>query len=288
MVSNLLVRIDLSRKDFSKGQRKIADYIAEHYDTTAFLTASCLGELVGVSESTVVRFASQLGYDGYPQLQKAMQELILDQLRFSDRIEITAARAGDNVMQSVLEQDILKLRRTADHISREDFFCVVDSIISAENIYLFGDATASYLAGYFGHYLDLFLGNIRLLDTFSTDTVYEKMPRISERDVLFVISVSRCSDTAAEAVRFAKERGAHVIAVTDSMNPSVASKADSVLLARCDSISVYEDLTAPLCLINALLTAVIVRRKDAITDALSVLDREDHFAESAEKETAYE
>ena len=139
MVSNLLVRIDLSRKDFSKGQRKIADYIEEHYDSAAFMTAAKLGEVVGVSESTVVRFATQIGYDGFPYLQKAMQEMIRDKLNSIQRIEVTTGRIGDSdVVESVLNQDIDKIRRTIDEVSREDFRKTVNAIINAKNIYVFG------------------------------------------------------------------------------------------------------------------------------------------------------
>ena len=155
MLSNLLVRIDLSRKDFSKGQRKIADYIEEHYDSAAFMTAAKLGDEVGVSESTVVRFATQIGYDGFPYLQKAMQEMIRDKLNSVQRIEVTTGRIGDSdVVESVLNQDIDKIRRTIDEVSREDFKKTVDAIINARHIYVFGAKSSSYIANFFAYYLE--------------------------------------------------------------------------------------------------------------------------------------
>lgn len=274
MVSNLLVRIDRSRKDFSKGQRKIAAYIEEHYDTAAFMTASKLGEVVGVSESTVVRFATQIGYDGYPYLQKAMQEMIRDKLNSIQRIEVTTGRIGsDDVVESVLNQDIDKIKRTLEEISREDFNAAVDAIIHAENIYLFGVKSASYIASFFGYYLDLIFGNVHLLNSTSKTTTYEKLFRITERDVMIGISFPRYSTMAVDAMSFAHERGARVIAVTDSMISPLVANADHVLLARSDIASVVDTLVAPLSLINALLVAIVIRCKDQIADTFRSLEQ---------------
>ena len=274
MVSNLLVRIDMSRKEFSKGQKRIAAYIEEHYDTAAFMTAAKLGEVVGVSESTVVRFATQIGYDGYPYLQKAMQEMIRDRLNSIQRIEVTTGRIGDgDVVESVLNQDIDKIKRTIEEVSREDFASAVEAITNAEHIYIFGVKSASHIAGFFGYYLDLIFGNVNILNSTSKTTTYEKLFRISEKDVMIGISFPRYSSMAVDAMNFAHERGAQVIAITDSMISPLVSAADSVLLARSDIASVVDTLVAPLSLINALLVAIVIRCKDQIIDTFSTLEQ---------------
>ena len=273
MVSNLLVRIDLSRKTFSKGQRRIASYIEEHYDEAAFMTAAKLGEVVGVSESTVVRFATQIGYEGYPYLQKAMQEMIRDKLNSMQRIEVTTGRIGnDDVVESVLNQDIDKIKRTIDEISREDFKKTVDAIINAENIYVFGVKSASHIAGFLAYYLDLIFGNVHVLDSTSKTTTFEKLFRISDKDVIIGISFPRYSTMAVEAMNFAHERGAQVVAITDSMISPLVANADEVLLARSDIASVVDTLVAPLSLINALLVAIVIERKGEIIHTFAALE----------------
>lgn len=274
MISNLLVRIDMSRKDFSKGQRRIASYIEEHYDTAAFMTAAKLGEVVGVSESTVVRFAAQIGYDGYPYLQKAMQEMIRDKLNSIQRIEVTTGRIGDDdVVETVLNQDIDKIKRTIEELSREDFKKAVNAIINAENIYVFGVKSASHIAGFFAYYLDLIFGNVHVLDSTSKTTTYEKLFRISDRDVMIGISFPRYSTMAVDAMNFAHDRGAEVIAITDSMISPLVTNADEVLLARSDIASVVDTLVAPLSLINALLVDIVIECKEDIIHTFSELEQ---------------
>ena len=273
MLSNLLVRIDLSRKDFSKGQKKIASFIEEHYDTAAFMTAAKLGEVVGVSESTVVRFATQIGYDGYPYLQKAMQEMIRDKLNSIQRIEVTTGRIGSaDVVESVLNQAIDKIKRTIEEVSREDFKKTVNAIINAENIYVFGVKSASYIASFFAYYLELIFGNVHILDSTSKTTTYEKLFRISDKDVMIGISFPRYSAMAVDAMNFAHERGAEVVAITDSMISPLVTNADEVLLARSDIASVVDTLVAPLSLINALLVAIVIERKEDIIHTFSALE----------------
>ncbi|MBE6824020.1 MAG: MurR/RpiR family transcriptional regulator [Ruminococcaceae bacterium] len=274
MVSNLLVRIDMARDSFSKGQRRIANFIEEHYDEAAFMTASKLGDIVGVSESTVVRFATEIGYSGYPYLQKAMQEMIRDKLTSIGRIEVTAGRIGDkDVLDSVLNQDIDKIKRTIEEISREDFERAVESIINAEHIYIFGVKSASYIASFFGYYLDLMFGNVIMLNTTSKTTNYEKLFRITEKDVMIGISFPRYSTMAVDAMSFARERGAHVVAITDSMVSPLVSTADSILIARSDIASIVDSLVAPLSLINALIVAMVIKRKDEVKETFSKLEQ---------------
>lgn len=274
MVSNLLVRIDMNRDRFSKGQKRIANYIEEHYDEAAFMTASKLGEIVGVSESTVVRFATEIGYDGYPYLQKAMQEMIRDKLTSIQRIEVTTGRIGDkDVLESVLNQDIDKIKRTIEEISREDFERAVDAIINAEHIYIFGVKSASYIASFLGYYLDLMFGNVILLNTTSKTTNYEKLFRITDKDVMIGISFPRYSTMAVDAMGFALERGTHVVAITDSMVSPLVANADSILIARSDIASIVDSLVAPLSLINALIVAMVIKRKDDVKETFSKLEQ---------------
>lgn len=273
MEKHLFVRIDSKMNSLSKGQKLIAEFIEQHYDRAAFLTASKLGEYVGVSESTVVRFATELGYSGYPQLQKAMQEMIKDKLTSVQRIEVSAAKIGDgDVLENVLNQDILKIRRTLEETSREDFERAVNSIISAEKIYIFGTRSASSLANFLGYYFDLIFGNVHVVTTASRSGMYEALLRISDKDAIIGISFPRYSKTAASAMDFAHSRGAATIAITDSMLSPLVDSADSLLIARSDMASVVDSLVAPLSLINALIVATVIKRKDEVKETFETLE----------------
>lgn len=224
MEKHLLSRIEQLKPRLSKGQKRIARYIEEQYDKAAFMTASRLGETVGVSESTVVRFATEIGYDGYPKLQKAMQEMIRDKLTSVQRIEVTCNRIGSqSVLESVLNQDIDKIRTTLEETSRADFKAAVDAIVGAENIYIFAVRSSSALANFLGYYFDLIFGNVHVVSTTSSTEIYEKLLRIGEKDVMIGISFPRYSKRAVEAMQFASDRRARVVALTDSMiSPLVA------------------------------------------------------------------
>lgn len=273
MEKHLLVRIDAKMNSLSKGQKLIAEFIEQHYDQAAFLTASKLGEYVGVSESTVVRFATELGYNGYPQLQKAMQEMIKDKLTSVQRIEVSAAKIGDgDVLESVLNQDIQKIRRTLEETSREDFERAVNSIIEAENIYIFGTRSASSIANFLGYYFELILGNVHVVTTASRSGMYEALIRISDKDAIIGISFPRYSKTAACAMDFAASRGAATIAITDSMLSPLVDSADSLLIARSDMASVVDSLVAPLSLINALIVATVIKKKDEVKETFETLE----------------
>ncbi|MBQ9674188.1 MAG: MurR/RpiR family transcriptional regulator [Ruminococcus sp.] len=273
MIKHLLTRIELKMNTFSKGQKRIAKYIEEHYDKAAYMTAFRLGEIVGVSESTVVRFASELGYNGYPALQKAMQEMIKEKLTSVQRIEVTENRIGDgDILTSVLNQDIEKIRRTIDEVSREDFEKAISSISNAGNIYVVAVRSTSALAGFLGYYLELIFGNVRIINTSSKSGMYEQLFRISEKDVMIGISFPRYSTTAVEAMQFARERNADVIAITDSMVSPLVECADSVLIARSDMASVVDSLVAPLSLINAVIVACVLKQKDKVVETFRQLE----------------
>lgn len=273
MIAHLLTRIDLQMHTFSKGQKRIAEYIENHYDKAAFMTASKLGETVGVSESTVVRFATELGYDGYPKLQKAMQEMIRDKLTSVQRIEVTSTRIGDNdVLDSVLNQDIEKIRRTLEETSREDFYRAVQSIVKAKRIYIFGVRSTASLAQFLGYYFGLMFDNVRIINTTSHNQTYEQLFRICEEDVMIGISFPRYSTMAVDAMHFARERGASVIAITDSMVSPLVSEADDILLARSDMASIVDSVVAPLSLINALIVATVLEKKEEVTHTFRQLE----------------
>lgn len=273
MITHLLTRIDLCMHSFSKGQKRIAHYIEEHYDKAAFMTASKLGETVGVSESTVVRFATELGYEGYPKLQKAMQEMIRNKLTSVQRIEVTTTRIGnDNVLDSVLNQDIEKIRRTIEETSHEDFNRAVDGICNAKRIYIFGVRSTAAIANFLAYYFELIFDNVRVVNTTSSASAYEHIFRISENDVMIGISFPRYSSMAVEAMDFARSRGAHAIAITDSMASPLVQSADSILIARSDMASIVDSLVAPLSLINALIVATVLKKKEEVSENFRQLE----------------
>lgn len=273
MVEHLLSRIEMNRDKFSKGQNRIADFIEEHYDSAAFMTASKLGKKVGVSESTVVRFATQLGYSGYPKLQKAMQEMIRDKLTSVQRIDVTATRIGDNdVLDAIMNQDIDKIRRTLEEINREDFEKAVKSIVKARRIYIFGVRSTASLAEFLGYYFGLIFDNVRVITNTSKTHTYEQLFRISKDDVMIGISFPRYSTMAVDSMTLARERGANVIAITDSMVSPLVAAADEVLIARSDMASVVDSLVAPFSLVNALIVATVIEKKDEVTDTFKELE----------------
>lgn len=273
MVEHLLTRIEMNIKNFSKGQKRIANYIEEHYDTAAFMTAAKLGKTVGVSESTVVRFANELGYSGYPKLQKAMQEMIRDKLTSVQRIDVTSTRIGNNhVLDAIMNQDIEKIRRTLEETSHEDFEKAVKSIVNAKRIYVFGVRSTASLAQFLGYYLSLIFDNVRVITDTSKTHTYEQLFRIGKDDVMIGISFPRYSTMAVEAMSLARQRGANSIAITDSMVSPLVSAADEVLLARSDMASVVDSLVAPLSLINALIVATVLEKKDEVTDTFKELE----------------
>lgn len=273
MVTHLLGRIDMKISSMSKGQKLIAHFIEQHYDQAAFLTASKLGELVGVSESTVVRFATEIGYSGYPELQKAMQEMIKDKLTSVQRIEVTAAKIDNgDVLETVLNQDIQKIRRTIEETSRDDFKRAVDAIINAEHIYIYGARSASALANFLGYYFGLIFDNVHIITTGSRSGVYEGLFRISDKDALIGISFPRYSRVSVNAMSFAHSRGASTISITDNMLSPLVPHSTSVLIARSDMASVVDSLVAPLSLINALIVATVIEKKDDVKATFEALE----------------
>ncbi len=270
---NLLTQINDKMPGFSKGQKLIANYITGHYDKAAFMTASKLGNTVGVSESTVVRFATELGYDGYPKMQKAMQEMIRDKLTSVQRIEVTENRFGNSdILSNVLNQDIEKIRKTIEETSKEDFTNAVRAIANARTIYIFAVRSSAALASFLGYYYSLIFENVKVISNYGETEIYEKLFRIGENDVIIGISFPRYSNAAVKAMTFARRRGAKVIALTDSMTSPLCTLSDYVLIAKSDMASVVDSLVAPLSMINALIVATVVELDEEVEQTFSRLE----------------
>lgn len=260
MEDHLISRIQENMKTFSKGQRLIANYILEHYDKVAFMTASRLGATVGISESTVVRFATEIGYAGYPELQRAIQEMIRSRLTNVQRMEVTRERIGDNdVLDAVLNQDIEIIRRTMEYTSHKDFYAAVDSIIAARKIYILGARSCQALASFLSYYFELIFENVTLVKATSEAEIFQQMIHIDERDLIIGISFPRYSRKATKAMQFAHDSGAKVVAITDSETSPMAQYADHALLARSDIAAIIDTLVAPLSLIDALIVMTAMK-----------------------------
>lgn len=273
-MNDLITKIQSELPGFSKGQKQIARFILEHYDKAAFMTASRLGVTVGVSESTVVRFATELGYDGYPHLQRALQEMIRNKLTSVQRMEVAGDRMGGrDVLQTVLHADTDMIRVTLDEIDRDAFQGAVDALMGAKRIYILGVRSSSALASFLGFYFNLLFENVTLVHTNSVSEIFEQVLRAGPGDVLFGISFPRYSKRTLSAMKYARDRGARVIALTDSQLSPLARVADHVLLARSDMASFVDSLVAPLSVINALIVAVGMSRRDEIEQTFNKLER---------------
>jgi len=272
--TNLIAHISEHAAGFSKGQKRIAQYIQEHYESAAFMTAFKLGETVGVSESTVVRFAAELGFDGYPQLQKAMQELIRSKLTTVQRIEVTRARmADDEVLDNVMAYDMANIRQTLEELPRDVFYQAVDAIVEARRVYIFGAGSCRALANFLAYYLKLLLPDIHLIYTSSETEILEEMLQIGEQDAIIGLSFPRYSSKAVKTVHFAHSRQAKIIAITDSVLSPIAEYASYLLLAHSDMATIVDSLVAPLSIINALLVAVSLKKMDSNAARLTELEQ---------------
>lgn len=273
----------------SKGHKLIANYILAHYDKAAFMTAQKLGKTVGVSESTVVRFATMLGCDGYPALQRSLQDLMRSRLTAVQRIEVTSGQMnGDDVLERVLNLDIDRIRRTLEVTSKADFNKAVDRIISSNTIYIMGTRSSASLADFLGYYLSLIFPRVKVVPSSTTSELFERIMHIDKGDVMIGISFPRYSKQTVKALDFAKHNGASVIAITDSGTSPIAKYADSLLLARSDMASFVDSLVAPLSLINALIVAVSIRNLDKVSATFErleqVWDEYDVYTKSEEEE----
>lgn len=256
----LVQRLNHRGKKLSKSHRKIAECIVAHYDKVVFMTASRLGEYVGVSESTVVRFAAAMGYEGYPQLQKALQELIRHRLTASQRFEMTSDMDHAQVLNKVLKADIQNIRITLDELDINAFEEAIEKIIQARTIYVLGLRASAPIAQFFAHYLKFIFQNVRVVTSGISD-VFEQLARIDEGDLLIGISFPRYTSRSIEAMEFAHSRGASLIAITDGPMSPLYSTADTCLMAKSDMSSFVDSFAAALSLINALIVALGQRRR---------------------------
>lgn len=274
MEKDLLAILSEGSRKFSKGQRIIAKYILNNYDKAAFMTAGRLGKIVGVSESTVVRFASELGYDGYPSMRKALQEMIRNRLTSVQRIEVAKDMIDDtDIVRSVINSDIQNLQATLELLEEKSFNASIDAIIEAKNIYIVGMRTSTSLATLLGLYLNLLRNNVNVIHDVGASEIYEQIIRIGEGDLFIGISFPRYSSHTVDAMQFAKKMGAKSIAITDSAASPFEGIADLSLHAKSDMVSFLDSLVAPMSLINAIIVAVGIRNKENVSQTFERLER---------------
>ena len=268
---NILHTIEKGMGSFSKGQRRIARYILDNPDKAASMTASRLGELAQVSESTVVRFASELGCDGYPGMQRALQELLRSRLTAAQRFREADGRLSrKDLLGTVIQSDREKLRQLAAQADRKAFEDAVERVMAARHVYILGVRSSSFVAGYLHFYLHLLREHVTLVQSNAAGEIFEQLFRVGPEDVMIAISFPRYSQVTVNTVQFARDRGASIVALTDNSLSPVYPFSDTALLAPCEMISFIDSMVAPLSLVNALLAALAHRMG---TDASAVFSQ---------------
>lgn len=267
----LLARINQTGRRLSKGQKRIAEYIVNHYDKAAFMTASKLGDKVQVSESTVVRFAIALGYDGYPALQKALQEMIRNRLTAVQRVEMTGDMSESAVLGTVFKADMQNIRQTIEDLDEANFSRTVDALCEAERVYVVGVRSSAPLAQFLGYYMNFIRDNVMVITSGISD-VLEQVARVGEKDVVLGISFPRYSRRTIEAMNYAKGKGATVVSLTDTPLSPLGEASDFCLTARSDMASFVDSLVAPLSMINALIVAMSLRHREEISEHFAQLE----------------
>lgn len=271
--NELLGKIEAGYKKFSKGQKKIAAYVTENYDKAVFLTAAKLGEVVGVSESTIVRFAMQIGYTGYPDFQRALEEVVRNQLNSIQRMEVAYGRISQSeILKSVLQSDVEKIKLTLDNMDENTFETAVDIIAGARRVYIVGIRSCAPLASFLGFYLNLVCDNVASVITNSASEIFEQLIRIDESDVIIGISFPRYSMRTLKALEFASNRNAKVITLTDSIHSPMNLYSSCNLIARSDMVSIVDSLVAPLSIINAMVVALCMKKQTEVVKTLETLE----------------
>ena len=274
MNRDILTLIQENMHTFSKGQKRIANFILESYDKAAFMTASRLGKRVNVSESTVVRFAAELGFDGYPDMQRSLQKMIRNRLTSVQRIEVTNDRIGDqDLLYSVLQSDMEKIRQTLEEMDRDTFEHAVDAIVDARRIYIIGVRSSAAIATFLHFYFNLIFDNVVMVSAHTSSEMFESMLRVGDKDVVIGVSFPRYSSRTVQAMNFASDRGATTIAITDSEASPLADTSKYTLKARSDMASCVDSLVAPLSLVNALLVAVSRKKNDDLAHTFQSLEQ---------------
>ena len=273
MSNDIFARLDEEGKRWSKGQKRIAAYIRSDYDKAAFMTAARLGDTVGVSESTVVRFATELGYDGYPEMRRAMQEMVRSRMTSVQRIEVAGDMMdGENALKTVMNSDINNLQSTLEKLDRASFSAAVYAIENAQHLYIVGMRSSMALASFLGFYMNLLVDNVRTIQDTTANNVCEQIMHIGPGDVYIGISYPRYSASSYSAMEFARRRGATVIAITDNDSSPFSRLAHIRLYAGSDMVSFLDSLVAPMSLINALIVAVAARRRDNLEQTFNYLE----------------
>ena len=271
--NDLTSRINECYGSLSKGQKILATYITDNYDKAVFLTAAKVGQVVGVSESTVVRFATHLGYKGYPEFQKALEEMVRNKLNSIQRMEVTYGRISQShILETVLQSDQEKIKDTLEHIDEHAFELAVDTIIKAKHIYIVGIRSCAPLAAFMAFYFNLMFENVTLLQTNNSSELFEQMVRISKDDVIIGISFPRYSMRTLKAMEFANNRNAKVITLTDSVHSPMNLYSSCNLIARSDMASIVDSLVAPLSVINALIVALCMKKQGEVAKTLETLE----------------
>ncbi|MCI8389206.1 MAG: MurR/RpiR family transcriptional regulator [Roseburia sp.] len=271
--NDLINRINDTYSRLSKGQKMLASYITDNYDKAVFLTAAKLGEVVGVSESTVVRFAMHLGYKGYPEFQSALEEVVRSKLNSMQRMEVTYGRISQSgILETVLKSDAQKIQSTLEKLDDNAFELAVDTILHAKSIYIIGIRSCAPLAGFLAFYFTLMFEHVHLLSTSSSSEIFEQMVRIGREDVIIGISFPRYSMRTLKAMEFANNRSAKVITLTDSVHSPMNLYSSCNLIAESDMASIVDSLVAPLSVINALIVALCMKKQGEVAQTLEMLE----------------
>lgn len=287
MQSDILTLLQTNAHTFSRGQRAIARFITESYEKAAFMTASRLGKTVGVSESTVVRFAVELGFDGYPAMQKAMQETVLTRLTSVQRMEVASSRiAGENVLDTVLQSDMDRLRRTKETVDHAHFAAAVDAVLAARQVVILGARSAAPLAEFLGYYLGYMLPNVKVVTASGVGEMFESIVSVSAQDAVIAFSFPRYCSATVQGARYCRSTGAKVIGITDSALSPLGETSSHVLVAKSGMLSLADSLVAPMSLVNALIVAIAARCEGELSRTFSSLEqiwREYHVYETGDK-----
>ena len=287
---NLLDRIQFEYEDMSKGQKRIAEFILHNYDKAAFSTAAKMGQAIGVSESTVVRFAYAMGFSGYPELQASLQELIRNKLTSVQRLNLLGNMSEEDLLRAVFKSDISNIKKTIEGVNAQDFTEMIDELLKAKSVYIVGLRSSMPLAQILHYYLNFVLDDVRLLAPLASD-VFEQMVRISDEDVFVAISFPRYSRRTLDAMRYARKAGAYTVALTDSSISPLYELADKALIARSDMASFADSLVAPLSLINGIITVLSVRNKSAVVERLHTLEdiwnRQNIYIDESERSSLF-
>ena len=273
MYQDILLLLQNKGHTFSKGQRQIARYITESYDKAAFMTASRLGKTVGVSESTVVRFAVELGFDGYPSLQKAMQEMVVNRLTSVQRIEVTKDRIGDqDILSMVLQADMDRLRQTGETVDRKEFRAAVDAILNARRVYILGVRSTAVLANFLGYYMNYMFRDVHVVTASGISEMFEQIVGVGPGDAVIAYSFPRYSTTTVKGAQYCRSTGATVVGLTDSRLSPLGQNCDHVLVAKGDMVSLVDSLVAPMSVTNALIVAIAAQKEKELAKTFNNLE----------------